>query len=107
MGWKSMADRLSTEDRSILMAKVRSVDTGPKLVVRRLVHCMGYRYRLHRRDLPGAPDLVFPSLKKIILVHGCFWHRHAGCMHARMPASRTEYWSHKFDETIKRDAQYE
>ena len=73
-------DTLDSQQRSARMALVRGKDTKPELIVRRLVHRLGFRYRLHRRDLPGTPDLVFPRRGKVIFVHGCFWHRHAGCV---------------------------
>ena len=98
-----MADRLSPERRSYLMSRVRAKDTTPELRVRKLAHAMGYRFRLHRRDLPGKPDLVFPRLGKIIFVHGCFWHRHEGCPLATNPKSRTEFWSAKFERNVERD----
>lgn len=83
------------------MSRVRGKDTKPEMVVRRLVHGMGYRYRLHRRDLPGVPDLVFPARKKVVFVHGCFWHRHPGC--GRMPKSRLEFWAPKLEGNRQRD----
>ena len=86
------------------MARVRSVDTKPEMFVRKLIHGMGYRYRLHCRDLPGKPDLVFRSRKAIIFVHGCFWHRHEMCSLARMPKSRVEFWSAKLEGNRLRDA---
>ncbi|MCO5975359.1 DNA mismatch endonuclease Vsr [Ideonella sp. NS12-5] len=86
------------------MARVRAKDTRPEFVVRRLVHGMGYRYRLHRRDLPGTPDLVFPARGKVIFVHGCFWHAHAGCALARMPKSRQDFWSAKLQGNAERDS---
>jgi DNA mismatch endonuclease, patch repair protein len=98
-----MVDRLAPEERSRLMAAVRAIDTAPEMAVRRLAHRMGYRFRLHRRDLPGNPDLVFPRLRKIVFVHGCFWHRHRGCKRTRMPASRREYWARKFATNVERD----
>ena len=81
-------DTLTPSERSERMALVRAKDTKLELLVRRLVHGMGYRYRLHRRDLPGTPDLVFPSRGKVIFVHGCFWHRHAGCRWLEQPPAR-------------------
>ncbi|WP_324780547.1 very short patch repair endonuclease [Thiobacillus sedimenti] len=99
-----MADTLSTEERSRRMALVRSTDTGPEMRVRRLLHGMGYRYRLHRRDLPGTPDLVFPGRRAVVLVHGCFWHRHEGCALARLPKSRKEFWVPKLEGNKARDA---
>jgi DNA mismatch endonuclease (patch repair protein) len=87
------------------MALVRSKDTGPELTVRRLVHGLGFRYRLHGKDLPGRPDLVFRSKKKVIFVHGCFWHRHgdSGCKLARLPKSRLDFWRPKLEANKKRD----
>lgn len=86
------------------MAKVHSKNTTPELKVRRMVFAMGYRYRLHRKDLPGSPDLVFTSKKKVIFVHGCFWHRHIGCAKASLPKSRLDFWSAKFAANVERDA---
>ena len=85
------------------MRRVRKVDTKPEMIVRRLVHGLGYRYRLHRRDLPGSPDLVFPSRRKVIFVHGCFWHQHEGCKLANLPRSRTDYWLPKLRRNQERD----
>jgi len=90
--------------RSALMSRVRSKNSKPELVVRRLTHALGYRFRLHRRDLPGTPDLVFPRLRKAIFVHGCFWHRHRGCSRTTTPKTRAAYWEKKFKQNIKRDA---
>lgn len=98
-----MVDRLTPERRSRLMSKVRSRDTKPELLVRSLVHRHGYRFRLHRRDLPGSPDLVFSSRRAIIFVHGCFWHRHPGCRKATVPGTRREFWRKKFARNVKRD----
>lgn len=86
------------------MRAVRSRDTKPELVVRRLLHAMGYRYRLHRRDLPGAPDIVFPGRRKIIFVHGCFWHGHDCARGARLPATNVDYWRSKIARNVTRDA---
>lgn len=96
-------ERLTPAQRSYLMSQVHSRDTGPELAVRRIAHALGFRFRLHRSDLPGRPDLTFPRLRKIVMVHGCFWHRHAGCPRATTPATRTEYWQAKFDRTVERD----
>lgn len=85
------------------MRAVKSGDTTPELIVRRLVHALGYRYRLHRRDLPGRPDLVFPRLGKAIQVHGCFWHRHACPAGQSTPATRLDYWNAKFTRNVDRD----
>ena len=86
------------------MSLVRSKNTGPELAVRRLVHSLGYRYRLHRRDLPGVPDLVFPARRAVIFVHGCFWHRHANC--GRVPKSRLSYWLPKLNRNRTRDRRH-
>lgn len=86
------------------MQAIRSKDTKPELAVRRLVHGMGYRYRLHRKNLPGKPDLVFPTKEKAIFVHGCFWHYH-GCNRGRMPKSNLDYWQQKLEGNRMRDRQ--
>jgi DNA (cytosine-5)-methyltransferase 1 len=96
-----------TRERSALMARIGPKHTAPERFVRALVYAMGYRYRLHRRDLPGTPDLVFPRLKKVIFVHGCFWHRHPGCSRTTNPKIRAAFWSEKFATNVKRDAQKE
>ena len=85
------------------MSRIRARDTKPELLVRGLTHGMGFRYRLHRRDLPGSPDLVFSSLRKVIFVHGCFWHRHPNCKLARLPKSRQEFWVSKLMANRERD----
>jgi DNA mismatch endonuclease (patch repair protein) len=87
-----------------MMRSIRGKDTKPELAVRRLAHRMGYRFRLHRRDLPGSPDLVFPGLLKVIFVHGCYWHRHPGCRFAYSPKSNVEFWNRKFALNVSRDA---
>ncbi|WP_115681353.1 very short patch repair endonuclease [Cupriavidus taiwanensis] len=97
-----MADDRSREKRRLAMQAVRQVDTAPELIVRRLLHSLGYRYRLHRRDLPGTPDIVFPSRKKVIFVHGCFWHGHE-CRRGQLPKSRVEYWAPKLKANQLRD----
>jgi DNA mismatch endonuclease (patch repair protein) len=89
--------------RSALMASIRKRDTKPELVVRRLCHQLGFRFRLYRRDLPGTPDLVFPRLRKLIWVHGCFWHQHSGCKLAKLPKSRLDYWLPKLRRNRERD----
>lgn len=96
-------DTLSPEGRSERMSRVRNKNTKPELRVRRLIHGMGYRYRLHRKDIPGRPDLVFPSRKRVIFVHGCFWHRHPHCGLARLPKSRREFWVPKLEGNRTRD----
>lgn len=85
------------------MSLVRGKDTAPELVVRRIAHRLGYRFRLHDKKLPGRPDLVFAGRKKVIFVHGCFWHAHEGCAKARPPKSRRDYWVPKLRENKKRD----
>lgn len=96
-------DSISREQRSKNMARIRSKDTKPEMLIRRLLHAIGYRYSLHRRDLPGAPDLVFRTRKKIILIHGCFWHQHKGCIDGRVPKSRLDYWEPKLLRNVERD----
>lgn len=99
------ADTLTPAERSERMARVRSKGTKPEMLVRSLVHGMGYRYRLHRRDLPGCPDLVFPQRRKAVFVHGCFWHRHPDpeCKFARLPKSRLDFWLPKLEGNRRRD----
>lgn len=96
-------DTLTVAERSERMARIRSKDTKPELRVRRLVHRLGYRFRLHRKDLPGCPDLVFPSRRKVVFVHGCFWHAHEDCKLANTPKSRRSFWNSKFERNRKRD----
>lgn len=91
------------EQRSFNMSRIRSKDTKPELLVRKLLHRMGYRFRLHRRDLPGSPDVVLPRYHVLIYVHGCFWHRHEGCRFTTIPSNNTEMWQRKFQENILRD----
>ncbi|QEZ45235.1 DNA mismatch endonuclease Vsr [Cupriavidus oxalaticus] len=95
-------DPLTPQQRSERMSRIRSRDTKPEMCIRRLVHGMGYRYRLHRRGVPGTPDLVFSSRKKVIFVHGCFWHLH-GCTHYKMPQTRREFWLKKLEANVQRD----
>lgn len=99
-----MVDRLTPEQRSRNMRAIGPKDTKPELVLRRMLHGLGYRYRLHRKDLPGKPDMVFPARRKVVLIHGCFWHLH-GCRIGKMPASRTDYWAPKLARNKERDAQ--
>lgn len=98
-----MSDNLTPEQRRKTMARVKSQNTTPEIKVRCLAHALGFRFRLHRKDLPGKPDIVFPKLKKIILVHGCFWHGHDGCEASKRPSSNEEYWNKKLDRNKKRD----
>ncbi|QAS80995.1 DNA mismatch endonuclease Vsr (plasmid) [Rhizobium acidisoli] len=90
--------------RSKIMASVRQVNTKPEMAVRRVAHALGYRFRINRKDLPGSPDVVFPRRKKVVFVHGCFWHRHAGCKHATTPRTRADFWQEKFRRNKERDA---
>lgn len=98
-----MADRVTPDKRSRMMAQVKGRNTRPEIVVRRVLHGMGYRFRLHRKDLPGCPDIVLPKHHKIIFVHGCFWHGHAGCRRSARPSSNQEFWNRKIDANIARD----
>lgn len=97
-------DKLDKESRSRLMAKVKSKNTGVEKAVRSLLHRMGFRFRLHRKGLPGTPDIILPKYHTVILVHGCFWHRHEGCKLAANPASNTDFWIEKFAKNVERDA---
>jgi len=85
------------------MSRIRGKDTKPEIIVRSLLHRRGYRFRIHKKDLPGKPDIVLPKYKTVIFVHGCFWHRHEGCKYAYKPKSRVDFWNAKFDETVIRD----
>ena len=98
-----MTDNLTPSQRRKTMHRVKSKNTTPEMKVRRLVHGLGYRYRLHAPNLPGKPDLVFPKYKKIIMVNGCFWHGHEGCSASERPSSNTDYWNAKLDRNKKRD----
>ncbi len=96
-------DTVSAKRRSEIMSRVRGTNTRPELTVRRLVHAMGFRYRLHRRDIPGVPDLAFIGARKVIFVHGCFWHRHPGCPNTRTPKSNVGFWRAKLTANRRRD----
>ena len=100
-----MTDTLTKKQRSETMSKVRSRDTKPELILRCGLHRLGFRYRLNNNHLPGRPDLVFPKLHAIVLVHGCYWHRHRGCKDASMPKTNVDFWKGKFAENVKRDRQ--
>jgi DNA mismatch endonuclease (patch repair protein) len=99
-----MVDSVTPGLRSEIMSRVRSKDTRPEMIVRRMLHKAGYRYRLHVADLPGKPDLVFVGRKKVIFIHGCFWHMHESCAMARIPKSRVEFWTTKLSANRDRDA---
>lgn len=98
-----MADTLSPQERSKRMSLIRGTGSAPEMKLRRLVHGIGFRYRLHVKELPGKPDLVFPSRRAVIFMHGCFWHRHKGCKLARLPKSKLDFWKPKLEENRKRD----
>jgi len=97
------ADVFTPEQRSKIMARVRSKDTQPEILVRSTLHAMGYRFRLHRKDLPGNPDIVLPRHWTVIFVHGCFWHQHAGCAAAALPKGNRQYWERKLSRNAARD----
>src|SRR5581483_5105422 len=97
-------DKIGARERSEIMRRVRSADTRPELLVRRLIHSMGYRFRLHRRDLPGVPDIVLPRLRAVAFVHGCFWHGHTCRAGRNRPASNVTYWEGKLTRNRLRDA---
>jgi DNA mismatch endonuclease, patch repair protein len=96
-------DRLTPEQRSWNMSRVRSANTKPEKAVRSLLHRMGYRFRLHRRDLSGCPDIVLPKYRVIVFVHGCFWHQHVGCRKATIPETRHSFWKQKLTNNAVRD----
>jgi len=98
-----MVDHLTRQMRSWNMSRIRSKDTNVEIILRSLLHRMGYRFRLHCKDLPGKPDIVLPKYKAVIFVHGCFWHRHKGCKRCTTPSSNLRYWQAKFDRNIKKD----
>ena len=92
-----------SEQRSRNMSAIKSKNTKPEIKVRKVLHSMGYRFRLHRKDLPGSPDIVLPKYKTIIFVHGCFWHRHENCKYSSTPKTRVQFWEKKFNSNILRD----
>lgn len=98
-----MPERLTKEERSFNMSKVHGKDTKPELLVRSFLHKNGFRFRLHRKDLPGHPDIVLPKYKTVIFVHGCFWHRHEGCKRCTSPINNAEFWQQKFSVNVERD----
>ena len=99
-----MVDVVSPADRSRMMAGIKGKNSQPELLVRRLLFASGYRFRLHRRDLPGTPDIVMPGRKVTIFVHGCFWHLHQGCRYAKLPATRPDFWKAKLEANVERDS---
>ncbi len=96
-------DVVDQATRSRMMSGIRGKDTKPEMTVRKYLHALGYRYRIHRRDLPGNPDLVLTKLRVCLFVHGCFWHRHVGCRFATNPKTRTAFWNEKFEKNVARD----
>ena len=96
-------DKITPEQRSYTMSRIRSKDTKPEMVVRHHLHALGFRYRLHSPKLPGHPDIVLPKWHTVIFVNGCFWHRHVGCKVATMPKSNVEFWTAKFERNVARD----
>ena len=102
-----MTDVFSKEKRSWIMSRVRGRDTKPEIVVRSFVHRMGFRFRIHRRDLPGNPDIVLPRHGKVIFVHGCFWHGHKRCQRSKRPTTNKGFWNKKLDENIERDKRFQ
>ena len=92
-----------SEQRSRNMSAIKSKNTKPEIAVRKVLHSMGYRFRLHGKDLPGSPDIVLPKYKTVIFVHGCFWHRHENCKYATTPKTREEFWNNKFRSNVERD----
>jgi DNA mismatch endonuclease (patch repair protein) len=98
-----LIDTLSPKERSERMSLIRGTGSAPEMKLRRLVHRMGFRYRLHVKELPGKPDLVFPARNAVIFMHGCFWHRHEGCSLARLPKSKLEFWKPKLEANKERD----
>ena len=98
-----MMDIVDPRKRSEMMSRIKGRDTVPEVVVRRVAHRLGFRFRLYRKDLPGRPDLVFPRYRAVVFVHGCFWHRHEGCRYAYTPRTRVRFWMGKFSENMARD----
>lgn len=98
-----MADTITRERRSWNMSRIKGQNTGPEVRLRSLLHRAGFRFRIHAKELPGRPDIILPKYRAAIFVHGCFWHRHAGCRNATMPSTRTEFWQAKFDANVSRD----
>ncbi|MFZ2630528.1 MAG: DNA mismatch endonuclease Vsr [Desulfosalsimonadaceae bacterium] len=101
-----MVDTISEERRSWNMSRIKGKNTKPEIIVRSLLHKAGYRFRIHRKDLPGKPDIVLPKHNMVIFVHGCYWHRHQGCRFTYTPKSRTDFWNKKFSDTVERDIKH-
>jgi DNA mismatch endonuclease, patch repair protein len=99
-----MADVVDKATRSRMMAGIRGVNTAPEIDLRRALHAAGFRYRIHAKELPGKPDLVFPRFGAVVFVHGCFWHRHAGCKWATTPSTNAAFWEEKLNRNVERDA---
>lgn len=102
-----MVDKLTPRERSAHMARIKRANTQPELIVRRLLHRLGYRFRIQLKGVPGRPDIAFPRRRKAIFVHGCFWHAHENCPSSRIPKTRTEFWQKKFDRNRERDRRLE
>jgi DNA mismatch endonuclease (patch repair protein) len=98
-----MTDTVCPKTRSWIMSQVKSKDTKPEIRVRSMLHAMGFRFRLQRKDLPGRPDITLPKYKTVVFVHGCFWHRHLGCKKTTTPATRVQFWQEKFRKNVERD----
>jgi DNA mismatch endonuclease (patch repair protein) len=98
-------DIYNRKKRSEIMSKVRAIDTKPEMVVRRILYLLGYRFRLHRQDLPGKPDIILPRYRSVVLVHGCFWHHHARCGKSKLPATNVKFWTDKILRNVQRDQQ--
>ena len=102
-----MAEKISPETRSKIMSRIKGKNTSPEVKVRSFLHKMGFRYRLHKKNLPGVPDLTLTKYKAVIFIHGCFWHQHYGCKHSGIPLSTQNYWEPKLKKTIKRDQEHQ
>ena len=98
-----MPDVFSKEKRSWIMSRISGSNTKPEIIVRKIIHAMGFRYRLHVRNLPGTPDIVLPRHKKVVFVHGCFWHGHKGCKRSQRPSANSEFWNRKIEQNMARD----
>lgn len=101
-----MADHLTPEKRSWNMAQIKGKNTKPEILVRSMLHRAGYRFSLHRKDLPGKPDIVLPKYRTVIFVHGCFWHRHKNCKYATTPGTNVEFWQKKFERNVSNDRKH-